>query len=234
MDRLALIQLLMKKKKLRNYLEIGVFNGHIFFRIKSDFKIAVDPEFRFDALRKAGKILLNPTNLYNRYYRKPSDDFFREDAPALFSKNPINISLIDGMHEYDYALRDIENTVKYLSPNGVIIVHDCNPLTAESACSFAEWKERDFRGTWNGDVWKAILHIRSLRKDLNAFVLDTDHGLGVIVKKPANRAPDLQTGPIPDFSPQEIKELSFAEFDRHRKEWLDLRPEDYLYEFFGI
>lgn len=226
MDRLAIIQLLMKKKKLNNYLEIGVFNGHIFFRIKSDFKIAVDPEFRFDTLRKAGKILLNPYNLYNRYYPKPSDDFFRDDAPALLANKTIDISLIDGMHEYDYALRDIENTVEYLSDNGVIIVHDCNPLTAESACSFAEWSARDFSGTWNGDVWKALLHIRSQRKDLTAFVLDTDHGLGIIVKKPADR--------VLDFSAHQIEHLSYADFDRNREEWLGLRPGNYLYEFFGV
>ena len=226
MDRLTIIRLLMTKKKLKNYLEIGVFNGHIFFRIRSSFKIAVDPEFRFDALRKAGKIILNPYNLYNRYYRKPSDDFFREDAPSLLSKKHIDISLIDGMHEYGYALRDIENTVKYLSDDGVIIVHDCNPLTPESACSFKQWEARGFTGTWNGDVWKAILHIRSLRKDLTAFVLDTDHGLGVVVKKPAER--------LLDFSAEQIGALGFDDFDRNRKEWLGLQPESYLHEFFGV
>ncbi len=226
MDRLAIIQLLMKKKKLNNYLEIGVFNGHIFFRIKSNFKIAVDPEFRFDALRKLGKSVLNPYNLFNRYYPKPSDDFFRDDAPALLKNKPVEISLIDGMHEYAYALRDIENTVKYLSDDGVIIIHDCNPLTPESACSFREWEARNFTGIWNGDVWKAILHIRSLRNDLTAFVLDTDHGLGVVVKKPADR--------LLDFSPQQIEGLHFDDFQQHRKEWLGLQAESHLHKFFGV
>lgn len=31
MDRLAIIEILMKQKKLKIYLEIGVFNGHVFF-----------------------------------------------------------------------------------------------------------------------------------------------------------------------------------------------------------
>ena len=47
MDREKVILQLMREKNLKNYLEIGVFNGHIFFRVKGNFKIAVDPEFRF-------------------------------------------------------------------------------------------------------------------------------------------------------------------------------------------
>lgn len=226
MDRLDIIRALMKKRKLNNYLEIGVFNGHIFFRIKSNFKVAVDPEFRFDALRRAGKLLVNPYNIYNRYYEKTSDDFFRDDAPSLYQKKRIEISLIDGMHEYEYALRDIENTVKYLSGDGVIVVHDCNALTQESACSFAEWKARNFTGTWNGDVWRTILHIRSLRKDLTAFVLDTDHGLGIITKRPDQN--------MLNFSQEQIRGFSFSEFDRNRKEWLGLKPAEYFWEHFDV
>lgn len=226
MDRLKIIQLLMKKKRLKNYLEIGVFNGHIFFRIRSDFKVAVDPEFRFDNTRKLGKLFVNPYNLYNRYYQKASDDFFEKDAPALFATKKIEISLIDGMHEFDFALRDIENTVKYLSNNGVIVVHDCNPLTKEANCSFEEWKNRNFSGVWNGDVWKAVLYIRSQRKDLTAFVLDTDHGLGIISRKP-------DTNPL-GFSKQEIEKFGYSDFDVNRNEWLNLQPVKYLKDFFKI
>ena len=63
MNRLDVIQALMTQKGLKNYLEIGVENGHIFFRIKSRFKVAVDPKFIFDASRRFGKALLNPYNL---------------------------------------------------------------------------------------------------------------------------------------------------------------------------
>ena len=113
MNRLHILQTLMREKKLNNYLEIGVFNAHIFFRIKSHFKIAVDPEFQFDWLRKAGKSILNPSNFFAHYFEKTSDDFFQQDAPELFRKKKIEISLIDGMHEYEFALRDIENTLFY-------------------------------------------------------------------------------------------------------------------------
>jgi len=226
MDRLYVIEKLMQSKKLKNYLEIGVFNGHIFFRIKSPFKIAVDPEFRFDFFRKLGKIFLNPSNINNKYFSKTADDFFAQDAPTVIGNKKIEISLIDGMHEYEYALRDIENTLKYLSDDGVIVVHDCNALTKEANVSFADWKARNFSGTWNGDVWKTIVHLRSLRKDIDAFVLDTDHGLGIITK----RKP-LQTL---SFSKEQIKNFTYEDFDKNRKEWLNLQPTEYFHKYFNL
>jgi hypothetical protein len=226
MDRLQIVQTLMKQKKLSNYLEIGVFNGHIFFKVKSNFKIAVDPEFRFDGLRKAGKVLINPYNLFNRYYEKTSDAFFGEDAPGLLENKKIDISLIDGMHEYAFALRDVENTLRYMSQDAVIIMHDCNPQTKQSSISFAEWKANNFEGVWNGDVWKAIVHLRSLRNDINVFVLDCDHGLGIITRK----NPEHKLA----FSQEEIARLRYEDLDKNRKPWLNLKPESYFYQYFGL
>ncbi len=226
MNRLTIIKDLMTTKGLKNYLEIGVFNGHIFFRIKSNFKIAVDPEFRFDKLRIFGKTLLNPHNVHNKYYSKTSDAFFAEDAPELLKDKPLHIALIDGMHEYDYALRDVENTLKYLSDDGVIIMHDCNPLTKQAASSFQEWKDREFADTWNGDVWKVILHMQSVRDDVNAFTIDCDHGLGIITKRKSEQRFN--------FTKEQINSFTYEDFERHRKEWLNLKHCNYFYEYFQI
>ena len=225
MNRLQVLQALMSKKHLHNYLEIGVFNGHIFFRIKSRFKIAVDPEFQFDVLRKLGKTIVNPYNLYNRYFEKTSDDFFAEDASAVFKNEPLQLALVDGMHEYGFALRDVEHSLKYMSDDGVIVIHDCNALTKKSACSFEEWKENNFEGTWNGDTWKAILHLRSLRPDLTCFVLDCDHGLGIVVKKPSTTLP---------FTKEQVEKFTWEDMDAHREEWLGLKPASYFQEFFQL
>jgi hypothetical protein len=99
-------------------------------------------------------------------------------------------------------------------------------LTKEANVSFADWKARNFSGTWNGDVWKTIVHLRSLRPDLDVFVLDTDHGLGIITKrKPQSTLP---------FTKDQIKKLTYEDFDKNRKEWLNLQPPDYFYKHFGI
>ena len=226
MDRRQVILTLMKERKLKNYLEIGVFNGHILFKVKSNFKVAVDPEFRFGALRKFVKGLLNPLNFRNKYFEKTSDAFFLEDAPSLLNNKKFDIALIDGMHEYEYALRDVENTLQYLSPNGVIIMHDCNPETKLSASSFEDWKKRQFADTWNGDVWKVILHLQSLRNDVNAFVLDCDHGLGIITwGKPEKKM---------NYRKEQITALTYEDFNKNRKDFINLKPPSYFYEFFGI
>jgi hypothetical protein len=64
MDRIKLIKFLLGRKKSKHYLEIGVFSGHVFFKIKSTFKVAVDPEFQFGFFRKLIKTLSNPYNFY--------------------------------------------------------------------------------------------------------------------------------------------------------------------------
>lgn len=225
MNRLTLIQLLMKQG-LKNYLEIGVFNGHVYFRIQSRFKVGVDPEFRFDVLRRIGKTLVNPYNLFNKYFSETSDDFFKFHADALYENRKIDISLIDGMHEYEYAVRDTENILRYLNEDGVIILHDCNPLNRRASSSFDDWIKMGKEGVWNGDVWKAIVHLRSLRTDINVFVADCDQGLGIITKcRPENNL---------NFSQAEIKGLTYEDFNKHRHEWLNLKPASYLKEYFKI
>jgi hypothetical protein len=226
MERVTLIQSLMKQKGLKNYLEIGVFNGHVFFRVKSNFKIAVDPEFAFDALRKIGKCFVNPYNLFNKYFSKTSDVFFAQDAPQLFVQKKVEISLVDGMHEYEFALRDVENILKYLSDDGVIIMHDCNPQTKEEAGTYEQWKSIGKTGQWNGDVWKTILHLRSFRKDIDVFVLDCDQGLGIVTKrKPENNL---------DLSLEQIKSFTYQDFDANRKQWINLKPVSFIYEYFKL
>ena len=228
--RLTLIQNLIDKNKFSKYLEIGVSIGTVFFRVKCAKKIAVDPSFGFSKFKILTRTLRlgNYSNLSARYFEKTSDDFFKDDAPSVLN-DTVDIALIDGMHEYGYALRDIENTLKYLSPNGVIIVHDCNPKTQENACSFHEWKERGFTGEWNGDVWKAIVNLRSSKPDLDIFVADIDQGLGIITKRNTLESPSL-----PNRSYEEVGNLSFEEFSKNRNEWLNLKPASFLNTYFNI
>ncbi|QDK83251.1 class I SAM-dependent methyltransferase [Spirosoma sp. KCTC 42546] len=222
MNRLDVIQALMRQKGLKNYLEIGVENGHIFFRIKSSFKVAVDPKFIFDASRRFGKAILNPYNLTNKYFEKTSDDFFAQDAQQVFAGITLQLALVDGMHEYLFALRDVENTLTYMGDDGVIIMHDCNPQTAGAAGRFEDWEV----GEWNGDVWKTIIHLRSQRPDLNIFVLDCDQGLGIVTR----RKPESKL----DFTPAQIQSLTYDDLVKDRKKLINLKPADYFYEYFGL
>ena len=223
MDRVILIRQLIKQGR-KNYLEIGVKNGHAFFRVKSTTKVAVDPEFKFDNLRKIGKTFANPYNLFNKYYPEKSDDFFRLHGDDLYKNRKLDLSLVDGMHEYHFALRDAENVLKYLNDDGVIVMHDCNPQSHGAAATFEEWLKNEEQHNWNGDVWKAIVHLRSFRKDINVFVADCDHGLGIITKRPPENTLN--------FTEEEINSFTYSDLEQHRKEWLNLKPASYLNEYF--
>jgi hypothetical protein len=226
MIRKALIQRLLKSRKEKNYLEIGVSTGRVFFSIRSASKHAVDPYFKFSRWKLFRRTLINPANLFNKYYPITSDEFFEKHAHGLFDKRKIDISLVDGMHEYLFALRDIENVLKYLKDDGVIIIHDCNPVTKNMGSTFDEWKSRDFSGEWNGDVWKAILHLRCSRSDVHVFVLDCDYGLGVVTKgKPENNL---------NIPVQSIQGLTYEDFDSNRESWLNLKPLSHFYKHFQL
>ena len=226
MDRSEVIQNFIDKRKYRRYVEIGVFNGEVFFKVKAPQKFAVDPAFRFVPETKYKMMLRNFSNINAKYYSKTSDKFFKEDAPDIFSRRGIDICFIDGMHEFDFVLRDTINTLKYLNDDGVIILHDCNPLTKEAEVSYEAWEQRGFTGEWNGDVWKIILYLKSVRDDVNVFTLDTDHGLGIITKgKPETRL---------DFSEEQIRQFSFEDLAANRNNWLSLKPVEYLSQVLGI
>ena len=212
----------MRQKNLKNYLEIGVENGHMFFRVRSSFKIAVNPRFLFDFSRRLGKSLINPYNFNNQYFEKTSDAFFAQDAQRVFVAKKLQLALVDGMHDYPFALRDVENSLSYMQENGVIVMHDCNPQTVAAAGRFEDWKT----GEWNGDVWRTIIHLRSQRPDLTVFVLDTDQGLGIVTRQKPNS--------MLDFTPDQIQALTYDELTRNRATWLNLKPAAYFYEYFGI
>ena len=114
MTRIEIIQQLIDSYNFRNYLEIGVRNGKCFFEIKAKNKIAVDPEFVISSTKKFKRIFSNFSNLNNHWYEETSDDFFARHSD-LFTKNKIDIALVDGMHEYHYALRDVENCLNHLA-----------------------------------------------------------------------------------------------------------------------
>jgi hypothetical protein len=221
MERYQLLQSLINKYQFKNYLEIGVRDGNVFFAIDCKNKIAVDPNFDFSLKEyvKMGFSLLTGS----KFYQINSDDFFAKEAHRLFADNPIDIVLVDGMHEFHFALNDILNSLKFLSENGFIIVHDCNPLTADSACSFKEWETRNFQGVWNGDVWKAIYFLRSTRSDLNIFVADCDHGLGVIRKSQGDKQPINF-----DLTIELVDKLTFDDLNIYRESFLNLKDASFL------
>ncbi|MEN9411204.1 MAG: hypothetical protein RL216_3178 [Pseudomonadota bacterium] len=142
------------------YLEIGCRTGRTFGPVKGK-TIAVDPYFRV-----ASDVIGDKPALH--VLQQTSDDFF--DSGFLESmKIKLSVSFLDGMHLFEFLLRDFMNTEARSREDGVILMHDCIPYTSEMTT-------RDIastpRGPWTGDVWKIIPVLQEFRPDLKITMLD--------------------------------------------------------------
>lgn len=229
MDRLDVIQQIIDRIKAKVYLEIGVKKGKVFLNVKARKKIAVDPRIKIDAKRKIKFLIKNFSNFFNKYYEMTSDQFFDQNSFLLTGLNGINVAFIDGLHTYEQSLRDIRNCLQFLREDGIIVMHDCNPLSeaqaypAKSHEQAANSCPSNWTGDWSGDVWKTIAFLRSNREDLNIFVLDCDHGLGIITRGKSESTYK--------FSKADIDQLTYEDLERDRVKILNLKTVDYLQAF---
>ena len=183
MNRTNIINILIEKINGNNYLEIGVCSGENFNNIKCKHKVSVDPNVN------------SPASIH-----LTSDEFFKTN------KENFDVIFIDGLHHSEQVYRDIINSLNVLSPNGYIVCHDMNPEKEEhQIIPFTS-------GVWNGDCWKAFVSLRQERNDLEMYVVNTDHGCGVI-RLGEQKLINL---------PKDAFELDFDFLENNRKELLNL------------
>jgi hypothetical protein len=189
MKRTDIINHLIKKNNYKRYLEIGVR----------------DPESNLNLIDIEHKDGVDPAGRCN--YPVTSDDFFEQ----LDKNVTYDIIFIDGLH-LDYQVeKDITNSLKHLSEGGTIVMHDCSPIKEEH-----QVEEYVVGTTWNGTTWKAYVKFRMTDENLTMFVVDTDHGVGVITKGKQTLYPKSDI-------------LDFKLLDKNRKEILNLiTPEQFL------
>ncbi|MDH6247283.1 class I SAM-dependent methyltransferase [Mycobacterium sp. OTB74] len=229
MNRIRAVRQALAMRSNPVYLEIGVSRGQAFQRISADVKLAVDPAFR---LTERTRELANAKGRVTQYFETTSDAFF-ENETALLEQNPIDVALIDGLHTYEQVVRDVENTVRYLKDDGVIFLHDCNPpfeLAGRRAESWDEFMAQQTGllkiGIWNGDVWKAIVELRSTRPDLVVGVLKCDQGVGFVRKgTPESTLP---------YTPKQVAALTYEDLKADRTRLINLKPPRYVGEFLAM
>lgn len=224
MKRIKAVQRALEGRSKPVYLEIGVKKGAAFRQITADEKIAVDPAFR---LSERSRRLADAKARATHYFETTSDEFFETQA-AFLEDRGIDVALIDGLHTYGQVMRDVENTLRYLRDDGVIILHDCNPATASIAYpaeSFADFyqQHRWWNILWSGDVWKAIVQLRSTRDDLKVAVLKCDFGVGLVRKG----TPESTLS----YTPEQVAALTYQDLAADRQRMLNLKPWRYLDQF---
>jgi len=227
LTRVIVVNRILNKIKGKTYLEIGVNKGTTFEKIEVKNKIGVDP------IIPAAERVKNILNKNIKYFQKTSNEFFSSKDKEIFKNNKIDVAFIDGLHEYKQVIRDVESCLDNLNERGVLVLHDCNPLSKCNAICGPTLKEAQINaknlgfsqgtGPWLGDVWKAIAHLRSKRDDLNIFVLDCDSGLGIITKgTPENML---------NYSIEDIEKMEYEDLEKDRKKILNLKYPKFFLNF---
>ena len=154
--------------KPATYIEVGVFRGESLKVVQpATLTLGVDPAPRLDA----------PPGPNQRIFAETSDDFFaNHDVMAELGGRPVEMAFIDGMHHFEFALRDFINIERLATPGTVVLVHDCYPLDEATAT-----RERNTT-FWSGDVWRLMLALKKYRPDLLVNTIATPPtGLGLIL-----------------------------------------------------
>ena len=143
--------------KPRTYIEIGVAEGTSIRLVRPGTSaLGVDPEPKI--------AFALPPNV--RVCAETSDDFFsRRDVRTELGGRPVDLAFIDGMHHFEYALRDFMNLERLSLPGSTILVHDCFPHDRRTA-----QRERE-TAFWSGDIWRLVLLLKKYRRDLSIHTI---------------------------------------------------------------
>jgi hypothetical protein len=179
MERHEFLAALHAQLRPRNYLEIGVGTG-LSLALSHVPSIGVDPKYQIQTVIPSDILLVRHT----------SDWFFDRREPLRFlmgGRNPwrnlrhnrppfnrllrrrgtLDLAFIDGMHLFEYALRDFMNVERLSAATTVIVLDDMLPRNVTEAS-----RERTTQD-WTGDVYKLVAVLRQYRPDLLALTVDT-------------------------------------------------------------
>jgi hypothetical protein len=140
------------------YLEVGLRNGDslALARCRS---VGVDPAYNLTAELDGDFTILRTT----------SDDFFAQDDPRRVTRGrAFDLTFIDGLHLFEYSLRDFIHTERHSGRGSVIVFDDVLPRSSDEA---ARERHTSF---WTGDVYKIAAVLAHYRPELTALIVDTE------------------------------------------------------------
>ena len=145
----------------KNYLELGVYTGETFSKVYSVVENAVGVDTK--DMRK---------NKIGNFYTCITSEFFK-----LFNNSMLfDVIFIDADHKFSNVKDDFESSIKILNKNGIIIIHDTDPIDIEHT---------DFG--YCGDSYKIIDYIIKENKyDIITFPI-AEAGLSIIKRKSDRR-----------------------------------------------
>ncbi|MCW6003854.1 class I SAM-dependent methyltransferase [Micromonospora sp. CPCC 205371] len=147
----------------RGYLEIGVQHGYS-LRLASCPAVGVDPD---------PKVVV-PLGPHATVVPSTSDAYFTTVNATQLPFAALDLAFIDGMHLYEYALRDFIGVERLAHAGAVVVFDDVLPRNQVEAARV------QCPGDWTGDVWRIEPVLRAWRPDLHITLVDTDP-TGVLV-----------------------------------------------------
>lgn len=205
--RTDILNHLARKYNLKRYLEIGVQDpAQNFDKVICAEKFGVDPDPGAGAsfcMTSDDFFLIN--NAEDKIDVTTIEDFYSTHGGRKYMTidRRLDLIFIDGLHTAGQVRKDFENSLKILSPNGFIVLHDCNPEKEEHTTI----PRPTPTGHWNGDVYKFVSRL-SLNEQY--CTVDVDCGCGVWKNNPTK--PVVISDHIP----------SWIEFVHQRNEYLKL------------
>lgn len=152
-DEHKIIAAFASKINCKKFLEIGTLVGD-FARVMSQVyevtTVDIKKNTEFDKWVKEG----HAHSL--EYYTEGSDKFFKQNI------NKFDLIFIDGDHSYKQSKKDLENSLKYLSDGGMIIMHDVKKTkrgTKECLRTYDEFNDSHYlkfrikTKNWLGVIW---------------------------------------------------------------------------------
>jgi tetratricopeptide (TPR) repeat protein len=197
--------------KPRTYIEIGVAEGTSIRLVRPGTSaLGVDPEPKIT--------FALPPNV--RVLAETSDDFFaRRDVRALLGGLPVELAFIDGMHHFEYALRDFMNLERLCSPESTILVHDCFPHDRRTA---QRERETPF---WSGDIWRLVLLLKKYRRELAIHTIAAPP-TGLLVIRNLDPSSTLIADNLERLQ-EEFMRLDYGLLNKDRAGKLNLFPNDW-------
>lgn len=148
----------------KTYLELGILDNSNFNKIKSNRKMSVDTN---------GKAVFTDT----------TDAFFE----TISDSDCWDIIFIDANHDYDYVLKDFNNSIKYCKE--WLLIHDMIPPTEEYC-----------KHEFCSDSYKLLFYLKN-NTNYEVYPMDENMGLTLI------KMPVLKINP-----PEELKLLTYHMF----------------------
>lgn len=105
------INSLLKDLNFKSYLELGISKGWCWEEIELENKVGVE---------------INPEIPDLRIVKNTTDNYFS----SLETSKKFDVIFIDADHEKNQVFKDFTNAYNHLSENGIIIMHDVNPIDA--------------------------------------------------------------------------------------------------------